>query len=170
MTIAMQPIYTQTASGSASSITFNNIPQTFTDLMVVLSGRVPAGDDSYILQFNSDTASNYSWTRLFGTGSSALSDRGTSTSSILGPAVTSASFPANTFSNTAGYVPNYVSNNFKQVVWDGVSEANATAATQMLLAGLWRSTSAITSLRIATFFSGTFTAGSTFSLYGITKG
>ena len=166
----MQPIYTQSATGSATSITFNSIPQTFTDLQLVISGRVPANDDSYILQFNSDTGSNYSWTRLYGTGSGSASDRGSSTTYSLGPSITTASNPANTFGNTMAYIPNYTGSNFKQIIWDGVSEANATSATSMLNAGLWRSTSAITSLRIASFYSGAFNTNSTFTLYGITKG
>jgi hypothetical protein len=37
MTIAMQPIYTQTVgAGGAASVIFNNIPQTFTDPFAVV--------------------------------------------------------------------------------------------------------------------------------------
>jgi hypothetical protein len=52
---------------------------------------------------------------------------------------------------------------------DTVSENNATAAFQRIIAGLNNSTAAITSIN---FFpsSGNFVAGSTISLYGITKG
>ena len=40
MTIAMQPIYTQTVgAGGTTVISFNNIPQTFTDIQMVISAR-----------------------------------------------------------------------------------------------------------------------------------
>ena len=46
MTIAMQPIYTQTIGATAGGIVFNNIPQTFTDLKVVVSTRTNANGES----------------------------------------------------------------------------------------------------------------------------
>jgi hypothetical protein len=63
MTIAMQPIYTQTVgSGGATSITFNSIPQTFTDLKLSISIR---GADSALtepwIRFNGDSVSIFSF-------------------------------------------------------------------------------------------------------------
>jgi aspartate/tyrosine/aromatic aminotransferase len=44
MASPITPIYTQTVgSGGALSIAFNNIPQFYTDLKVVISGRTTGG-------------------------------------------------------------------------------------------------------------------------------
>jgi len=74
------PIASQTLSSAAASVTFSGIPQTYTDLVVVLSvrGTTASNDIDVQGQFNSDTGSNYSWTRIYGTGSTAGSQRGTS--------------------------------------------------------------------------------------------
>ena len=51
MSVFLQPIYTQTVgSGGASSIAFNNIPQTFTDLLIKMSVRAsgPGPMDAYL--------------------------------------------------------------------------------------------------------------------------
>ena len=77
MPATYQPIETQTVSGtSTSTVTFSSIPQTYTDLVLV-SAITQSADVSNYLRFNSDTGTNYSRTRLVGTGSSATSVRGT---------------------------------------------------------------------------------------------
>ena len=54
---------------------------------------------------------------------------------------------------------------------DAVGENNATQAFQIISAGLWANTAAITSIQlIPQSGGGTFVADSTVSLYGITKG
>ena len=74
------PIYAQTLSSATSSITFSNIPTTFTDLVLVFNGtRSAAGETN--LRFNDDTASNYSRTFLYGDGTSAVSGRQSNTTS-----------------------------------------------------------------------------------------
>jgi hypothetical protein len=171
MTIAMQPIYTQTVgAGGASSITFNNIPQTFTDLKLSISMR---GLDSALtepwVRFNGDSATNYSFTRIYGNGSSTSTDRGTSNTVMVILASPGTSYTASTFGSGDLYIPNYVKSNFKSVISDTVTENNATLSFAMLFAGLWRNTSAITSITVGPNGTG-FAQHSTFTLYGITKG
>ncbi len=71
------PIASQTLTGSVSSITFSNIPQNFTDLVIVSSFLCSTADYGITYQFNSDTGANYSSTYLGGSGSSASSGRTT---------------------------------------------------------------------------------------------
>jgi hypothetical protein len=78
------------------------------------------------------------------------------------------SYTANTFSNGAVYIPNYAGSAHKSVSWDYVTENNSTTADQMILAGVWADTAAITSITLA-LPSGVFTQHSTASLYTITK-
>jgi uncharacterized protein related to proFAR isomerase len=70
-----EPIATTTLGGATNSVTFSSIAGTYTDLIIIVQGSV--GSISGVnLQFNSDTATNYSRTVLFGTGSVANSTRG----------------------------------------------------------------------------------------------
>ena len=66
------PIGTNTVSGTTTNlITFSSIPSTFTDLVLIDNGKFSASDNSYAMTFNGDTASNYSYTYLLGSGTSA---------------------------------------------------------------------------------------------------
>jgi hypothetical protein len=173
MTIAMQPIYTQTlGAAGASSITFNNIPQQFTDLKLVMSARdnETAADNISFLTFNGDTSSGlYSMTRLFGTGSSTPSDRYSAFNFIYGAHANASTGTANTFTSCEIYIPNYGASAFKSTISDYIITNSSGAAYQVLVSGLWRNTNAITSVSITSNLK-TFVQHSTFSLYGITKG
>jgi len=177
MALAIQPIYTQTlGSGGASAVTFNNIPQTFTDLKVLTSmrdGRLDAGFANVNLRFNANTSSVYSNINISGTnGSGSAGTFGSQTSFTFNLYCNGAVSTANTFSNNEIMIPNYTSSSFKQVLIDSVVETNETVTNSYLLvlnAGLFRSTAAITSITF-TAQNGVLQQHSTFSLYGITKG
>jgi len=153
-------------AAGTSSVTFNNIPQTgYTDLVVKFSARnSDTGGTSFNTQFNSDTGSNYKYLWARGTGSSAGSANGTTTS--LQFVIDSSTDTANSFGNGEFYIPNYTGSNQKSVSTDAVNENNATGATAYLYAGLWTGTSAITSMTL-TSTAGNFVQYSTFSLYGV---
>jgi hypothetical protein len=173
----MQPIYTQTVgSGGASAVTFNNIPQTFTDLKVLTSmrdGRLDAGFANVNLRFNADTSSVYSNVSIAGTNDSGSSGTfGTQTAFFYNLYCNGAVSTANMFSNNEIMIPNYTSSSFKQVLIDNVVESNEAVGNSYLLvlnAGLFRSTTPITSITF-TAQNGVFQQHSTFSLYGIKKG
>jgi hypothetical protein len=149
-------ISTQTLTGTAASITFSSIPGSYTDLAIVTSGT-NSTNVSFKLQFNSDTASNYSVTYLYGDGSNATGGRGTSATSITAMGRVSTSV-----ANSLIHVMNYSNTTtYKTVIGRGSESSLTIAAT-----GLWRNTSAITSITM-TPESGTLQIGCTFSLYGI---
>ena len=76
-----EPIQTYTLGSAAASIDFTTIASSWTDLRLVFTGRGASG--SIIkLQFNGDTAGNYSRIRVYGNGTSAASSRSTSITSI----------------------------------------------------------------------------------------
>lgn len=160
---------TTVGSGGAASIEFTSIPQTFTDLVVKLSGRNSRSGQvmqEFVLTFNNTTA-NYSERQLRGNGTSAISQNfsGASIQQLGQPA---ASATANTFSNWEFYIPNYTSSNAKSISLDGVTENNATEAYTFLEAGLWNDTAAITSIKIS---AGAYLAVqyTSVSLYGVAK-
>ena len=165
MSVFLQPIYTQTASGSASGITFNNIPQTFTDLLVVVSARstyAVVGQGCGFSFYNSGGFISTSGTKIEGNGSSAYSQRyGTVT--IPGSSAT-----ANTFGSISCYLPNYTGSNYKQAVIDGVSENNGSESYTDITAQLIPSTTAITAINFSTF-NNNLAQYSTVSLYGVLR-
>jgi hypothetical protein len=170
MTIAMQPIFTQTVgAGGVGSIFFTNIPQTFTDLKIVLSIRdaYVGGFDSMLMQFNSDTANNYSYTVLGSTPSSYRSSNSNVINPFLANGTTST---ASTFTNMEAYIPNYTSSNKKSMIIDVVGENNSTSVYSLTMtAALWSNTSAITQVYFQAS-NGNMTQYTTISIYGITKG
>ena len=156
------PIATQTLGSAASSITFSSIPNTYTDLKLVLVCTTNAVDNAQI-QFNSDTATNYSQTNLYGSGTGAGSS----------------SFTSNTVLQwTAAGGTNATTPFFYQM--DIFSYAGSTNKTALLLSsednngsgyvesivGLWRSTNAINRIDLKSGGT-TFKAGTTATLWGI---
>lgn len=165
----MKLIQTVTITGSPAGLEFVNIPQSFSDLLIVISARsaTNSSEDYIGMRFN-QTYSGYSTRSLFGTGSSVASS--SDNYRTIGVVPTNA-LTANTFGNTAIYIPNYTSSQNKTASTDSVSENNATPAFQWLSSFLQTITSPITAVGFDTSASGAgFVSGSTASLYGITRG
>jgi hypothetical protein len=162
-------------AAGASSVTFANIPQTgYTDLKVVLSART-SGSSPYAgiyVSFNNTTGAStaYSMTLLEGFGGVA-SSKSTSVDTLFPvPHVVGNTATANTFGNAEIYIPNYTSANFKSISIDAVTENNSSTTYDYdlgLSAGLYASTSAITTIKIQP--NNPFVANSTFYLYGVAK-
>ncbi len=153
----------QRLESAASSITFSNIPQIYTDLLIKTSLRDTGGGNiaSYI-SFNGSTA-NFSGRYLYGDGASVSSGSlGRYIGSLKDNATT------NTFNSTEIYIPNYTSSNNKSFSVDNATENNGTNADQNIIAGLWSNTAAITSIAL-TPNSGDFRQGSTATLYGVSR-
>ena len=159
----------EVGSGGAASIEFTGIPQDGTDLLVLVSGRATnSGGDGVYLRVNSNSSSIYSGRYLRGVGDSTASFSLTSQTSLLMGGLAGTATTANTFNNTAIYLPNYAGSTNKSASSDAVTENNATAAVQYLVAGLAATTSAITSVQLLAG-STNYAEGSTASLYKITK-
>jgi len=161
----MVAIQTVTVSAtSAANIQFTSIPQTYTDLKIVLSGRTTNASvaDSIYFTFNSST-SNFSSRILYGSGSSASSF----TQARYAGSQPGSTATASTFSNIELYIPNYTGSNNKSYSVDAVTENNATEAYAYLAAGLWSDTTAISGITL-TPNAGSFVQHSTATLYGVT--
>jgi len=157
-------------SGGATGVTFSSIPNTYTDLQLLVSVRDGTNTNqgqSVGLYFNSDpypaSASNRG---LTGSGSSATSY--TSSGFTDGGFMNDISTTSNTFSSHSIYISNYAASTFKSLSIDSVTENNATLAKANLIAGLYSSTTPISSI-LASFGGNTILQHSTFTLYGIKK-
>ncbi len=161
MPATYEPIATQTLGSAASSITFSSIPATYTDLRVVFIGGNNASATAFYFQVNGDTGSNYSRTFLTGDGATAASSRASNSSRIQSPMNLSATIP--TFISFDIF--SYAGSNNKTVLASFSADRNGSGVTSALV-GLWRSTSAITSVNLSTP-TDAFGTGTTATLYGI---
>ena len=159
---------TTVGSGGASEIVFSSIPQDYTHLQIRGIPRITAaiGDDWTRIQFNSDTGSNYSWHVLAGNGTAASSGNATSQSSMLYISTPGANRTASSFGIGVVDILDYTNTNkFKTIRAISGYDANGTGETH-LISGNWRSTNAITSIKVYPT-TVNFAQYSSFQLYGI---
>jgi hypothetical protein len=150
-----------------ATIEFNSIPSTYTDLVIMISGRSNhSGSFADIKVGLNGSAANLTIRRLFGSGSSSGISDAPSTELNIGSAAGST---ANTFGNAMVYIPNYTLSTTKSLSADYVAENNATLGYTGISAGLWSQTSTVSSI-ILNWNAGSWVQYSSATLYGITKG
>lgn len=151
------PIATTTLTGG-TSYTFSSIPSTYTDLVMVLSVATASGSSNLAMQYNADTGSNYSFTRIYGNGTSAASSRASSVpDNYIGDIGT-------TISTNIIQIQNYSNSTTYKTA---LSRSNDTSTNVQAWVTLWRSTSAINAIKVYATGGQTFANGSTLTLYGI---
>lgn len=149
-----------------SSITFSNIPQTYTDLemhcSVRLTGNHNADSTALLISFNGSTANFVA--RRFDAWTAGMSSDTPSRS--IGSVGGGTGVTANTFTSHKLYIPNYSGSSQKSFSVDYASENNSSNYDLGIISGLWGNTSAISSISINQSGSN-FAQYSTFYLYGI---
>jgi hypothetical protein len=156
MSSTYEKIATNTLGSSQSSVTFSSIPATYTDLIIIIDG-IMSNASELRYRFNGDSGSNYSFTQLFGSGSAVST--GTNPNRVYGRIGSTRT----TQTVQIGQINNYSNTTtFKTVL---SRESTAGSAVQAFV-GLWRSTSAINEI-LFNAETGTFSSGTTFTLYGI---
>ena len=155
---AWTPLANITLSGAASTVTFSSISGSYRDLVLIIENTQGTGTTAagLRLRFNSDTGSNYSYVNMVGSGSATSSGSGTLTEVVGGlvdPAKSIVVYNILDYSATDKH---------KTVLVRGDNSAVNTTATAVR----WAHTAAITTI-LAYPSSGTFAAGSSFALYGV---
>jgi hypothetical protein len=165
----MELIETKTLGTAASSIEFTSIPQDATDLLIFTSLRTSTNSDTpVLLQFNGNGI-GYSSRWIAGDSSGTSSNSQISVAAFTYGYLNADNQTANTFSNHSVYISNYTAALDKSMSADSVNENNSASAIRWIAAGLWANAAAITSLSVICGV-GNLVAGSTVSLYKITKG
>ena len=157
-------IEAKTLSSNQSSLQFTSIPNTFTDLLFLVSTRSTRttwGD--MVMRFNGGDSSTHRGRRAWGVGT-ASSD-GSDSSEWTN--ITGNNQTANIFSNIQYYVPNYLSSTEKVWYLENSSESNASEGFNTFATGKWSGTTAITTVTFAEVSGHALLAGSTFYMYGI---
>lgn len=150
-----------TLSNTASTITFNNIPSTYTDLVISGSDLNTRIGDIF-LRFNSDAGNNYSRSYLVGNGSGVEMSRNNSTAQIA-----AGYFP--TGSTGFGYLMHINSYSNPSVYKTMLLQYATIGNWSGLMVGLWQNTSIINTIDFIAQ-SSSFNAGTTFTIYGIKAG
>jgi hypothetical protein len=163
-------------SGGAANVEFTSIPSTYVHLEIRFIGRSTTSSiysQSIYVAVNSDTATNYSRHYLGAyTGGYAATAAGgdvNQTYISLPNCISSNAYDNSMFGAGSISILDYQNTNkYKTVRMLGGAEANSSTnvSTIFFSSGLWRSTSAITSIKL-TPSNGDFMQYSHFALYGI---
>lgn len=163
----MTLIATAIVTGSPADLSLESIPQTYTDLYILVSAiaRTTANPDAIYMGFNGYAQTNGALRALRGNGSSVSSYTDTN------PLPGDVTYISNTYSSTSIYIPNYASSGTKSVSSESVTENNGTTAYASIRAGKFDVAAAITSVQFGDATQGGgLGVGTQVWLYGILKG
>lgn len=157
---------TTVGAGGASSIDIQNIPNTYNDLLLVLSLRGSTNSwNSHRLYFNNSNSS-LSYVYLLGDGANASASSGAN--GYIGT-IGGTNTTTNTFSSSCIYIPNYTSSYNKSYAVENVAENNATTGYLAVVAGMWTSSSVINRITIVSDGAANWVQYSSATLYGISN-
>lgn len=155
-TTTYTPLATLTLTGSDSSITFSNIPQTYRDLVLV---AVPYGNqtnDAFV-SFNGSSA-NFSGVRMYGNAGGAVSNSYSDNSGMF-------LVSDNLNLNVIWHIMDYSATNKHKTLLVRVSRPNDSFVSAS--AHRWASDTNVTSFTITPQSPFSFSSGATFNLYGV---
>lgn len=162
MPATYEPIATTTTTTATTQIDFTSISGNYTDLVLVSYVKFNSGGSNGTVHFqaNGDTGSNYSYTYVQGSTSGTGTGRGSN--ATIGVVGQGSSSSGSDFGIGVAHFQNYSNTTTNKTV---ICRANATNIATQSWVSLWRSTAAITSLKIDGPYQ--FASGCTFTLYGI---
>jgi hypothetical protein len=163
-------IQTYRPSSSQNTIVFSSIPQTYTDLKVIVSARsTQTGSPRRYISVNiNGSSSNNTYIRAIAYSTSSWVSDYDPTNSNYG-VMSAAAAEANTFGMGEFYFSNYANTtDNKAVSFTGGTVPEVNTDHMVGIWGAYRTTnSAITSITFAAESGGDFTSETVFSLYGI---
>lgn len=157
-----------------ANLEFASIPTSYQHLLMFYQVRTTQAVtlDGIRLRFNGDSGGNYDRQHVHGTGTTASAGEGfAATGGIYLHDVPGASAGANLFAAGFVFIPFYTSGQHKPVVAVGGYKIGTTAGTMGIRAmhGQWRSTAAITTVRIYPDTGANWAADTSLSVIGISS-
>jgi hypothetical protein len=152
-----------TVTTATPSITLTGISGAYTDLVLVIGNLTNSSASSLYMRLNGDTGTNYSSTLVNGNGTSTVSQRTTSTANGLFIGAAISGLPSSSPATVIVNLMSYANTTTNKTVINRYSAASGDVEAAV---GLWRNTSAITSITVRNT-GGNISVGSTFSLYAI---
>lgn len=152
---------------STTSVTFAGISDTYTDLVLRIGARSTFATTftNFRISFNDTSTNVYSTTYFNNFNGTANSFRDTGNTWFYQVYVPGSTTVTNAFGSMEIYIPNYTATRNKPVSLMALSPNNASGYVISAGAGLFRSSSAISSIIMSTTTA--FESGSSFFLYGI---
>lgn len=162
------PIMSTTISADVASVTFSEIPQTFTDLIIKISTRTTRAttvNDGLMIKLNGTTTP-------YGSTSLTRDDGSIATYGVLfgvGYVINTASAgpTASVFASSDVYIANYAGSNHKLITSETVVETNGSGNRLENMVNIWTNTDAIRSIVFGSYGSANLVQYSTYTLYGI---
>lgn len=158
-TDAMVALFSTTLAAATSSVTIAGIPTTgYRDLRLIVDVSVSPSEGNIVINFNGDNGSNYSYVNMRSFSSGSLASSASTSSSIVSNYSTGLQTSSRAI-NIYDIMDYAQTDKHKSVL----VRANHSAELDAI-AARWANTAAINTITIS---NGNFTAGSTFTLYGI---
>jgi hypothetical protein len=149
------PLATVTLGSSASSVTFSSIPATYRDLVLVVEG-FGSGGDAALMTLNGDTTnSNYSYVRMYGTGSGSGVSSAANAREII-----------NIYTGRGTHIIQIMDYSATDKHTTSLSRSSTAGTIVMAFASRWTNTAAVTSVSLSLGGS-TFEPTTVLSLYGV---
>ena len=168
MAFTFTKIQTITTTSGNTTVDFTSIPSIYQDLAIFSNARYTGTTGGnwydYKLEYNG-TTTGYRGRFLYASGASHVSQLDSSEQIIRVPGTGTNSL---NFGTSNWYIPTYNSSDYK-TAWAEGGQQGIGSASMMINAAVGTSTltSPITSIRVKWVDSLAFSAGSTFTLYGI---
>lgn len=175
---AYDSIASEYVGGTATTITFSDIPQTYAALELRINAKTTrsGGADNLYFQFNGDTGTNYSYGMMARiAGNDPTVNGNTSSTNFItlpdGIPTTNNTTNPGVFGYSVLTIPDYTKTNKTKMAqayfgWISASAGATVYGRAGYGTGVWNNTAAITSITI-TNTGPTFATGSVFSLYGL---
>lgn len=165
-----EPIQSTTLQSAQGSITFSNISQAYTDLILVMYAISTSANNDIRIQLNGDTGNNYNRSRISASGTTPSGGTSLSADYFW-------SFGAVGTNTTSQHVEmqimRYSSSLVQKAAFGKASSPNSTGNGETIMSGFnWNSSSPVTSIYI--YSAGntapqTLAAGTMATLYGILR-
>lgn len=153
-------IATSTLASATSTVTFSNIPSTYTDLVLSLYISADVGIPNIHIRYNGDSGTNYSGQYWYSDGTTVGTGRYTSITEVRIPG-------AGTTTNRTGCKIDIAQYSNTSINKTSIATAFITTSNgYFTTTSLWRSTAAIYQISISPSVNN-WTADSKFTLYGI---
>jgi hypothetical protein len=138
----------------------NTLPQTYTDLVLIVNDPNSTGNFDVRVIFNNDTTATYSRT-----GIRSISGNYTFRQTALNSVILGSYGGANYCRPCIAHIMSYKNSNVYKTVLDQTADAGSAAPGVGAQVQLWRNTNPITQIEVQT--SAAMNTGATISLYGI---
>lgn len=172
MALTYEPIATTTISSPTSTITFSSIPSSYTDLVVVVTGKITGTTEDAYFRLNNDSGANYYWLigRANAQGTLNVASPGSATTQLsMGDVMTDSACI------TTWIVNNYSASGVKKVIYQGNKHRNTLTAGEARVyqgVGHWQTGGVVNRVDLlngASTTTGRWDAGTIATIYGILK-